>query len=331
MLGLSLKTKKLAAVVLLILVALLTLVYFYAPSRSELAYRLGLKGEESFLKGAFVLVAGGSKGDFFESPYALALDNTGNLYLSDIGKQKIFVFTRGGKFLFSFGQVFVANPPPGEKIDSSGKGFLYPAGLTVTSREEVVVVDSGNKRLVAYDLKGNFLRVFSPSLLLVNPLMITSSGGKVYLADRGCVHLFTEGGRYLGSIGQGYLEGPWGVAVDRQGNIYVADTLNFSLFAFSPSGRLLWQKGGEKSSAKREFGLPSGLAIDKKNERLFVADALRQKIYLYDLKGNRLGEAGNESGAFRFSFPRGLAYSSDGYLYVADTEQKRVAVFKVSY
>ncbi len=285
-----------------------------------------MKGRESFLRGAFVLVAAGSKGDFFESPYAIAFDSVGNLYLSDIQRQKIYAFNRQGKFLFSFGEVSVSNPPPGEKVSSSKGGFLYPAGLTVTSRGEVLVVDSGNKRINAYDLKGNFVRYFCPDILLINPLMITAYGGKVYLTDRGCVHIFTEEGRYLGSIGQGYVEGPWGVAVDRQGNIYVADTLNFSLFAFSPTGKLLWQKGGLDN---RSFGLPSGLAIDRKKERLFVADALRQKIYLYDLKGNLVAEAGSESGNFSFSFPRGLAFSPNGYLFVADTERKRVAVFKV--
>lgn len=322
----SLKTKKLATVVLLFLVGALSFLYFYVSPKPQLIYRLGLKGEESFLKGAFVLVAGGSKGDFFENPYAIAFDSTGNLYLSDILKQKIFVFTRQGRFLFSFGEVLVKNPPVGEKVISSRGGFLYPAGLTVTSKGEVLVVDSGNKRINAYDLKGNFIRLFCPEKVLINPLMITSSGRKVYLTDRGAVHIFTEEGRFLGSVGQGYLEGPWGAAVDHKGNIYVADTLNFSLFAFSPSGKLLWRKGGKE---KREFGLPTGLAIDRKKGRLFVADALRQKIYLYDLKGNRIAEAGSEKGNFSFSFPRGLAFSSNGYLYVADTEQKRVAVFEV--
>lgn len=322
----SLRTKKFATTILLILVAALSFLYFYVSPEAELKYRLGLKGGESFLKGAFVLVAGGSKGDFLESPYAIALDSTGNLYLSDIQKQKIFVFTRQGKFLFSFGEVSIKSPPPGVKVNSSQGGFLYPAGVAVTSRNEILVVDSGNKRINAYDLKGNFLRYFSPEILLINPLMITAYGGKVYLTDRGCVHVFTEEGRFLGSVGQGYLEGPWGVAVDRQGNVYVADTLNFSLLAFSPSGKLLWQK---KGLDKREFGLPSGLAIDRGKGRLFVADALRQKIYLYDLKGNRLAEAGSERGDYSFSFPRGLVYSSNGYLFVADTEQKRVAVFKV--
>lgn len=326
MFKISLRTQKLATVVLLILVATLSFFYFYVSPEPQLKYRLGLKGEESFLKGAFVLVAGGSKGDFFESPYAIAFDSTGNLYLSDIHKQKIFAFTRQGKFLFSFGEVSISSPPPGEKIDVARGGFLYPAGLAVTSKGEVLVVDSGNKRINAYDLKGNFVRYFCPEILLVNPLMMTAYGGKVYLTDRGCVHIFTEEGRFLGSIGQGYLEGPWGVAVDRQGNIYVADTLNFSLLAFSPSGKLLWRKGGLD---QREFGLPSGLAIDRKRGRLFVADALRQKIYLYDLKGNRIAEAGSEKGEFSFNFPRGLAFSSNGYLFVADTEQKRVAVFKV--
>ncbi len=271
-------------------------------------------------------MAGGSKGDFFESPYAIAFDSTGNFYLSDIQKQKIFAFTRQGKFLFSFGEMSISNPPPGEKVDASRKGFLYPAGLTVTSRDEILVVDSGNKRINAYDLKGNFVRYFCPDILLINPLMITAYRGKVYLTDRGCVHIFTQDGRFLGSVGQGHLEGPWGVAVDREGNIYVADTLNFSLFAFSPTGKLLWQKGGFN---QREFGLPSGLAIDRKKKRLFVADALRQKIYLYDLKGNKVAEAGSEKGEYSFRFPRGLAYSSNGYLFVADTEQKRVAVFRV--
>lgn len=330
MLKVSLKTKKLATLILLVLVAVLALIYFSAPTRPKLVYRLGLKGGESFLRGAFVLVAGGSKGDFFESPYALALDYLGNVYLSDIEKQEIFVFTRRGKFVFSFGEVAVV-PPPGQKIKNSTGGFLYPAGIAVTSRGEILVVDSGNKRINVYDRKGNFLRYFNPEVSLINPLMLACYRGKVYLTDRGCVRLFTEKGRYLGSIGQGYLEGPWGVAVDRQGNIYVADTLNLSLCAFSPSGKLLWQKGSAANSSRREFGLPVGLALDPKNERLFVSDALRQKIYLYDLKGNRLGEAGGEGSAFQFYFPRGLAYSSNGYLYVADTEQRRVAVFKVRY
>jgi DNA-binding beta-propeller fold protein YncE len=325
-----LKRKKVVVVFFLLLVIVLSLVYFYVSPPSVLKMTLEQQGEKGFLRAAFsILGEGDGKKSAFQKPYGVAIDDLGKVYITDIERHRVSVFTRQGKFLYSFGKRGVAHPPIGEKATWRPGDFLYPAGLDVDAIGQVYVVDSGNRRINVYNSEGKFIRFFPEKKILVNPTMIAVHSGKVYVCDTGGIRLFTDEGRYLGIFGEKQLAGPTGIAIDREGRIYVADILKNAVFCFSPRRQVLWEFSG-RVGGKRKLGFPFGVALDNQNKRLFVADALRHRVYALTFDGELLTGVGRLGSApLEFAFPRGLAFSPNGYLFVADSSNQRVQALQV--
>lgn len=72
---------------------------------------------------------------------------------------------------------------------------------------------------------------------------------------------------------------PKGVAVDRDGHVYVADAHFENVQVFDDSGRLLMAFGREGRGAGR-FSLPAGLAFDDQ-DRLWVADSGNRRLQVF--------------------------------------------------
>lgn len=156
----------------------------------------------------------------------------------------------------------------------------------------------------------------------------TDAKGRVYVTDTGggLVWVFDQVKkevRFLGDSGQGRLVTPSGVVVDGRGLVYVADTKLDRVFAYDESGTVVLAIG-----EKDEFYSPSGLAIDQKSGRLYVADTGRHKVRVYDsVSGKFLFEFGGRGTQLgQFNFPTHL-FLRKGRLYVTDTMNFRVQVF----
>jgi DNA-binding beta-propeller fold protein YncE len=331
MISLSIKEKKVIILIMLVLVILLLVMYFYLPEpEREIKMKAVAPLQTSFLKPLFSLrgVSSNEKTLSFEMPYDVALDDLGNLYITDIQGNRIFVFTREGKFVRTFGSFGITNPPGGAKATWGEGSFANPAGVDVDAEGNIYVVDTGNKRVNVYNSKGKYLFYFPKESSLVNPTMIKVKGNKIYLSDRGGIKVFSKRGKFLKVIGEGKVLNPAGLAVDREGRIYVAEPLLSRLICFSSKGAVLWEKGGGKS---REIGIPFDLAVDNVARLLFVTDAFRHQIVVYTLDGKELGRTGKlgrEEG--EFAFPRGICFSPNGVLYVADSNNRRVQAFKIN-
>lgn len=127
---------------------------------------------------------------------------------------------------------------------------------------------------------------------------------------------------------------PYSVAVDLNGNVFVADTSAsvirkitaagvVSTFAGSPG--LTGSADGQGSAAR--FNGPSGVAVDGSGN-VYVADTNNHTIRGISAGGNVITLAGapgvigstdTASGPARFTYPFGLALDSAGSIYVADT------------
>jgi len=129
-----------------------------------------------------------------------------------------------------------------------------------------------------------------------------------------------EGGR---GKGKGEFDSPVGIAVDRTGNLLVADTNNGRIEKFSPKGTFL-DIIGTKGSGQGQFGAPNGIAVDHTGN-IYVADAGNHRVQKLTADGKWIGEwKGPDVG---FYGPRRIAIGADDSVYVLDQGRTRVVKF----
>jgi DNA-binding beta-propeller fold protein YncE len=169
-----------------------------------------------------------------------------------------------------------------------------------------------------------------PSEVMVKPYGIAvSNDGRVFVSDTAARRVFTfdpdaKTVTFVGESGTGKLTKPIGVAIDDDGKVFVADATLNRVFAYGPDGALALAIGHED-----ELKAPSGLAADRVNKRIYVADAALHHIVCYSTVDGAairtIGERGAEPG--KFNFPTNLFVDAKGQLYVTDTLNFRVQVF----
>lgn len=134
-------------------------------------------------------------------------------------------------------------------------------------------------------------------------------------------------------VGDGELNSPTGIALDKNGNIYVADTDNHSIQKFDKTGTFLARWGGEPSSQEGQFYYPRGLTVGP-GDVVYVADSGNNRVQKFDFEGNaqkawgKFGFAWRGADMGRFDVPWGITTDQDGHVYVSDTSNARIQKFQ---
>lgn len=119
------------------------------------------------------------------------------------------------------------------------------------------------------------------------------------------------------------FKSPKGLAVSREGLVYVADSLDHKIYVFGADERLIAKFGDETLLAR-----PIGVAVDEVTGTIWVADTTAHQLLAFDPNGRlvkRLGQRGDKPG--EFNFPTDVDVDRDGRLYVLDAMNARVQVF----
>jgi sugar lactone lactonase YvrE len=308
--------------------------------------------------GSFGSIDGTGSAARFYYPNCVALDSSGNLYVGENGNGTIRKVTPGGSVTTLAG---LAGSYGSTNGTGSAARFNGPNGLAVDSAGNVYVADYGNHTIRkvtpggsvttlaglagsegSADGTGSAARFRYPYNVAVD------SAGIVYVSDTlnhtvrkvmpdGTVSTLagTAGGRGnadgMGSAAR--FDHPNGLAVDTQGNIYVADYLNHTIRKVTPGGAVSTLAGLAGSSGSTDgtgnaarFYYPYGVALDSAGN-VFVADEGNQTIRkvtpggsvttLAGLAGSQ-GSTDGPGSATRFSLPHGVAVDGAGNVYVAD-------------
>ncbi len=301
----------------------------------------------------------------FNKPLGTAVDSAGNVYVADTYNNTIRKVTPAGVVTTLAGLAGVWGSTDGT---GSAARFNTPTGVAVDSGGNVFVADYGNYTIRkvtplgvvttlagkagvsgSTDGTGSAARFYLPSGVAVD------STGNVYVADywNGTIRKVTAAGMVTtlaGSAGtSGSTDGtgsaarfssPFGVAVDTQGNVYVADTGNSTIRKVTAAGVVTTLAGSAGSSGSTDgtgsaarFFNPDGVAVDSAGN-VFVADTDNDMIRKVTAAGvvtsigglaGVMSAADGIANAARFYYPAGIAVDSHGNLYVADTYNQRVS------
>ena len=125
--------------------------------------------------------------------------------------------------------------------------------------------------------------------------------------------------------GPGTFNGPAGVAIDQQGNIFVAEQLNHRIQKLSSSGQSVarWGTFGESPGQFRD---PSGVVVDSSGN-VYVADRGNNRVQKLGPDGSPLAQWG---GPGQLTSPAALALDSQGNVYVADSGSNHIQKFSTT-
>jgi sugar lactone lactonase YvrE len=221
-------------------------------------------GEVTTLAGSGVF--GSSDGNAttatFSSPYGVAVDEAGFVYVADSGSNKIRKITSTGNV------TTLAGSGSAGAIDGTGiaASFNFPRGITVDSGGNVYVADSSNHKL----------RKITPAGV------VTTIGGESSYG-------FSDG---VANTSKFYS--PWGIAVDSSGSLYVGDASNHLVRKIVGPGLfntftiVATDSGNPAMTAEREFALqvePYGMFLSGPSSLLSVKQYTRITPITFSLYG----------------------------------------------
>ncbi|MBX9602908.1 MAG: hypothetical protein K2X35_18030 [Bryobacteraceae bacterium] len=312
-------------------------------------------------------------------PVGIAVDTSGNLYIADAGNRRVRkVSSEGlittvvagldhaeGVAVDASGNVFVTDYAFGEAacpydcdpryvgrilrvtptgaVDKVAGGLNWvtnnnpgdqdengPATSAILQTPRGIAVDAAGIVYIS-DTENNRVRKFSPGGLIT-----TAAGVNAFLyhGELACT--------YRSIIRDPPLSCPVGVALDAEGNLYVADTGNSRIRKISPLGvvsniagsgdpRSYWGDGGRAEDAALYY--PSGVAVDA-SANLYIADTGNSRVRKVSPEGVITTVAGNGTSGYsgdggpaidaQLRGPGGVAVDAFGNLYIADTADHRI-------
>lgn len=287
----------------------------------------------------------------FDTPYGVAADGSGNIYVADYNNFRIRRITSTNVVSTLAGSIK-------GYADGTGAAALFdgPISLDIDPLGKIFVADAFNNRIREVTAGGvvttyagtggnGSLDGARTMATFNNPTGITAdAAGNLLISDGlnhsirkinsvGVVSTLARGG------GSGFMDGmgstakfllPSGIAHNASGVLFVSDSGNHSIREISTLGVVTTLAGSQQgfingSAAAAKFNSPLGVAIDAQNNA-YIADAANHVIRKITPNGDVTTYAGTGSSGFvdgigsiaQFNSPSAIAIDAAGVLYVAD-------------
>ena len=213
-------------------------------------------------------------------PYGVAVDSKGNLYVADQKVGAIFIFNTETRDL--------------ELIKNKTHGhFVRIIGLAMDDNDRLFVSDPALSHVLVFNAQHKTEEVITDGLVEPGGLAIDTENRLLYVADVNQDQVLVYDAdslklkRRIGTGGQkhvlttpGDFARPTGLAVDREGNLYVADTLNNRIEIFDGDGKFV-STFGKAGDGPGYFARPKGVAIDS-DDHIWVVDGMQDRVQVFN-------------------------------------------------
>lgn len=260
-------------------------------------------------------------------PYGIAIDSKGLVYVADQKVGAVFVFSPNNRdvqiirngYEEHFGlindlaiddddRLFVSDGkmhrvvvfnPQHEVVDQISEGLVDPVGLAIdTENRFLYVVDTQQDQVIVFD---------ADTLKLVRKIGTTGKN-----------HWLTTPGDF---------GAPSNVALDKDGNVYVTDTMNNRVEIFDADGKFIGLFG-RHGDGPGYFARPKGIAIDF-DGHIWVADAYQDRVEVFNRDGQLLtwiGGHGHYPGQSEALI--GIAIDKQNHVYTTEQFPGRMQIFR---
>lgn len=297
------------------------------PDEPRLEFVGNFYSEESFEKSSkqkmmsdFLGVRGQAT---FATPFGIASDGKGIVYISDIHLHNVRIYDFNKKTVDFLTKNSRMGTPAGLALDQAGNLYIADAG-----KGQIFVF--GPDRLPRHTISHKE-ELGKPSYLAVDDKL-----GRLYVSD-GLKHkiiVFSLTGEFLYSFGghgndPGYFFSPQGIALGPDGNLYVADMFNARVQIVTPEGQFV-RMFGVRGDQPGQFENPKDLAFDSEGN-LHVLEGRRSDLMSFTPDGKILLVTGGgrpTGGAFGFGSPRGIAIDANDRIHITEATNRRFTIWQ---
>ncbi len=273
---------------------------------------------------------------------AVAVDSRDRVLVFNRGEHPILVFERDGTFVTSWGEGLFARPHgitigPDDSVyctddlDHTVKKFTPEGRLLLTLGTSGKPSDTGATCIDYRTIRHAGEPFYFPTNVALSPT------GEIYVSDgygNARIHKFTPDGKLMFSWGEpgsgpGQFHIPHGIAIDRQGIVYVADRENNRLQVFSPTGEFIREWSDIARPCQVAFDDAGNLYIAELGYRAGMwpgtsapsPDATGGRVSIFSPDGQLLARWGggeNPTAAGDFFAPHDIRIDSHGDVYVSE-------------
>ena len=204
-------------------------------------------------------------------PNGVLCDNMGRIFVTSRNDNKILVFGQRGEYISTF---------------HNGNSLSEPRGISFDADGNLIVCDTGNKCVRFFSPEGNIFKTIGAGRLRM-PFDCVCYKGKLFVSDRDAhlIKVYNSNGRFLNEFGthgtgDGQLNHPTGLAVDKMGHLLVCSLLNHRVQVFTLSGKFV-AKFGEYGKELGQIFSPSSVSV-LKNGRIVVCEFENRRLQIFE-------------------------------------------------
>lgn len=250
------------------------------------------------------------------TPYSIAIDGSGNVYIADAGNNVIRKVDHSNGIISTFAGNTICGFS-GDGVSATLSELSNPMCVAVDGSGNVFIADYGNNRIRKVDVSTGFIST------------VAGNGTGGFSGDNGAAT-------------SAMLNNPTGVAIDGSGNIYIADynnhrirkvdvlTNNISTFAGNGTGGF---SGDNNYAISAQLNNPTTIAVDASGN-LFISDEGNNRIRKVTTNGIIVTVVGDGAQGFdgdgvsltlaELNNPSCVAIDNSGNIYIADFSNNRI-------